>query len=391
MPISQLMSASRRAEPRCCELSHDRLKLPFNIFRLPLRLESYKMTQTHPRLSMRPAYRADEAKSPLPFLPGNRRAYPSLATQLPQARIYKWALCWLPALTLGAVLNGSAQTLQPATVTAVADSGQSDATSLPDSPGTIWMSLPAPSSETLDFDGQNPGPFDTHQNRPAGKNGQPQAPCTRRAHRGDYSRFHRDPCDPYRSFVEVSVPPLTPTDKGYLAFHDVTDPFNLLTIAATSAFTIGINSHTAYGPGMRGFGYNVGTSLGQDVTGEFIGTFAVCSLFRQDPRYFRMPNAKPLRRLAHAISHIAVAQGDNGKPMPNYANFIAGAAGAVIANQYVPGLATDAASTTERIFTGFLTEPVGNIIAEFLPDFAARIHVRDVVVQRLLNRIAASQ
>jgi hypothetical protein len=185
------------------------------------------------------------------------------------------------------------------------------------------------------------------------------------------------------------VPPLTSSEKGYLAIHDVTDPFNLMTIAATSAFTIGINSHTAFGPGMRGFGYNVGTSLGQDVTGEFISTFAVCSLTHEDPRYFRMPNAKVFRRLVHAIGHIVVAQGDNGKPMPNYANLISAVAGAEIANQYVPGLATDAASTTERIFTGFLTEPIGNIIAEFLPDIAARIHVHILVVQRLLNKISA--
>ena len=189
----------------------------------------------------------------------------------------------------------------------------------------------------------------------------------------------------------MAVPPLTVGEKAHLALRDITDPFNLLTIAGTSAITIGADSHSAFGPGMRGYGYNVGTSLGQDVTGEFIGTFAVCSIFRQDPRYFRMPNHRWPRRLLHAVDHIVVAQGDNGKRIPNYSNLITAAASAEISNLYVPGLATDGASTTKRIFSGFLTEPIGTIVAEFLPDFASRIHVRVVVVQRYLNQISAQR
>jgi len=322
---------------------------------------------------MRPACPAHEGKSPPPFPPGNRRANPVRAKTPPRNRPYRW----IPALALFAALHSSAQTA-PATSTETA--------SLPDSPGTTWSLTPAASP---DIDDQNPATPDTTQPGPGQRRRHPPKPCSPQAHWRDYPRFRRDPCDPYRPFVETTVKPLTPSQKGYLAIRDFTDPFNLITVVGTSAFTIGINSHTAYGPGMRGFGYNVGTSLSQDATGEAIGTFAVCSLFHQDPRYFRMPNARFLRRLGHAIAHIAVAQGDNGRPMPNYSNFIAGAAGAEIANLYVPGLATDAASTTERIFTGFLTEPVGNIIAEFLPDVAARIHIHVVVVQRLLNNISA--
>ena len=334
---------------------------------------------------MRPAYRAKEEKSPPPFLPGNRWVF----RWTPRTRSFQLAFRWLPALTILAVLNCSAQIAPSTTLGDFGDSAQSDATPLPDSPGTMWNAMLTPPSLSLESNDQNPGPFNTSQTKQNGKPG--QTPCTPRQRKHDYPRFRRDPCDPYRPFVEGSVPPLTSKDKAYLAIHDVTDPFNLLTIVGTSAFTIGINSHTAFGPGMRGFGYNVGTSFSQDVTGEFIGTYVVDSVFREDPRYFRMPNARPWRRLAHAISHLAVAQGDNGKPIPNYSNFIAAAAGAEIANLYVPGLATNGASTAERIITGIVTEPVGNIVAEFLPDIASHIHVHVVVLQRYLNQISAQQ
>jgi len=309
---------------------------------------------------MRPACREDEAKSDSPSPSGNRR---------------RAFVCWIPAVMLLGAFEGFAQTTQFAARENPPETTQVEAGGLPDSPGTVWTAGQIPQAAPQDA-GQ------TQSRRPL-------QPCPTHPHRTYRPRFRRDRCDPYQPFVEQTVKPLTPGEKGYLALHDVIDPFNLITIAATSAFTIGIDSHTAFGPGMHGFGLNMGTSLAQDVTGETISTFAVCSLLHQDPRYFRMPGRKPLRRLLHAVSHIVIAQGDNGRPMPNYANLITAVAASEIANLYVPGLATDQASTTERIFTGFLTEPIGNIIAEFLPDVASRIHVHVVVVQRLLNRISA--
>jgi len=301
--------------------------------------------------------------------------------------------CCISAITLMVASHAFAQT-------AVSEaSGQLEyatpqTTSLPDSPGTVWAEQSVQQVDSQKSASQLPlgqpsaGQPPSSQTQPSHQP-VPLPPCKTSTHRIFLPSLKRDPCDPYRPFVEHAVKPLSPTEKGYLAIHDVTDPFNLLTIVATSAFTIGSDSYTAFGPGMRGFGLNIGTSLSQDVTGEVIGTFGACSLLHQDPRYFRMPGHKPLRRLLHSISQVVIAQGDNGRPMPNYANFITAAVASEIANLYVPGIATDQASTTERIFTGFLTEPIGNIVAEFLPDIARRIHIRVVVVQRLLNQISA--
>jgi hypothetical protein len=174
-----------------------------------------------------------------------------------------------------------------------------------------------------------------------------------------------------------------------MAIRDIKDPFNLLTIAGSSAYFIATTPHNPYGPGMRGFGYNAGVDLSLDVMGETIGTYLVCSAFHEDPRYFRMSHASIPRRVLHAVAHVAIAQSDDGGTIPNYSNFITSAALSEIANTYVPGLATDGASTAERIFSGFLTEPIGTLIAEFLPDVASHIHVRIVLMQKILNQISA--
>jgi hypothetical protein len=206
----------------------------------------------------------------------------------------------------------------------------------------------------------------------------------------------RKPCislpNPYARFLDISVPiPLTPEQKAHLAFDNVKDPFNLITIAGTSAVTIGINAHTAYGPGWKGFGRNAGYSLLQDATGEFFGTFLIPSLAHQDPRYRRMPHASIPRRTLHAISHTVITQSDDGATMPNYAALFTTPISAELSNLYVPGINGNGPSTVARIAIGYGTDPIDNLIIEFLPDVAKHVRIRVIFVQRILNQVSRSE
>jgi len=228
------------------------------------------------------------------------------------------------------------------------------------------------------------------------------APCTlRHAMLSIPSHSHtvapvRVPCselvNPYQRFLDTSVViPLTSKQKGYLAIHNLTDPANLLTIVALSGFTIAIDSDSAYGPGLKGFGKNTGVSLLQDATGEFFGAFLIPSITHQDPRYFRMPRASIPRRIGHAVGHTFIANHDDGSLMPNYANLFGYPISAELSNLYVPGIHADPASTIARIATGLATDPANNLITEFLPDVARHISIRIIFVQRILNQVASQQ
>ena len=185
-----------------------------------------------------------------------------------------------------------------------------------------------------------------------------------------------------------SFRPLTPADKGVLAIRSVTDPFNLLTIAVFSGISVAANAHSVYGPGFDGWGRLTGYSLAEDIQTEFTGTYALPVVFREDPRYHRMPGAPLGRRIAHALIHTVVSQHDNGSLMPNYATLVNYPLSAEISNLYVPGLPTNLPSTAKRVAVGYATDPVGPIVAEFLPDFAKRVHIHIVFAQQILNRIA---
>ncbi|MGH9562152.1 MAG: hypothetical protein ACRD3S_11920 [Terracidiphilus sp.] len=200
---------------------------------------------------------------------------------------------------------------------------------------------------------------------------------------------HLPMIDWYARFVTgPEVKPLSVKEKGRLAVHNLMDPFNLITIGGIAAISVAANSHSPYGPGIPGWGRYTGVSFTQDMTGEFIGTFAIPSLDHQDPHYHRMPNASIPRRIVHCIAQIGWTQGDDGRGMVNYASLGGFAIEDEIANLYVPGLQTRASATAARYAIGLATAPIANFEIEFLPDVARRVRIQVVIVQRVINQVA---
>ena len=164
-----------------------------------------------------------------------------------------------------------------------------------------------------------------------------------------------------------------------------------MTIAAYSGIVIAADSHSAYGPGFGGWGKLAGYSVLEDAQTEFFGTFAIPSIVHEDPRYHRMPDATIKRRILHAVAHTVISQHDDGTPMINYATLLTYPISAELSNLYVPGIGTNASSTAKRIVAGYATDPIGPLIAEFLPDLAKHIRIHVVLVQEILQKVATSQ
>lgn len=204
------------------------------------------------------------------------------------------------------------------------------------------------------------------------------APCPPRPETNWFLRYLNGP----------EVKPLTVAEKGRLAVRNVLDPFNAITILGDAGIAVGSDAHSPYGPGMKGFGKNVGVSFTQDITGEFFGTFLIPSMVHQDPHYHRMPKASIPRRVEHAITQVVWTQGDNGRGMVNYANLVGYAIDDEISNLYVPGRQTNLPASASRYGIGLASAPIDNFVSEFLPDVARHIHIQVVVIQRIINKVA---
>ena len=261
--------------------------------------------------------------------------------------------------------------------------------SLPEAPSTLLLRdsfSPANAAGSLGLAGpQTTSPTRGRRCKPAVSTESPEANASAAV---PYSGGQSCPQEnPIQSVVTRPVTPLSPTGKAELAARDIDDPFNLITIAGYSGIAIASNAHSAFGPGFTGWGRLTGYSLLEDAQGEFVGTFLIPSIVREDPRYHRLPEAPFKRRLLHAIAHTYVSQHDDGTPMINYATLINYPVSAELANLYVPGIQDNAPDTVRRIAIGIAPDPAGTLVAEFLPDVARHIHVHIIFVQEIVNKV----
>jgi hypothetical protein len=195
----------------------------------------------------------------------------------------------------------------------------------------------------------------------------------------------------FQRFVDAGIHPLTARQKAYLAFRNSVDLYNFATIGFFSAISVASDPHSAYGPGVPGFARNFGVAYTESAVAEFFGTFLIPSIAHQDPHYHRMPNASYERRILHVITQVAWAQSDYGIGMPNYANLVGSALDEGLGNLYVPGRDKSWGSAVARYTTGIATDPIGNVITEFLPDVARRVNIRIVLVQQIVNQVEKQQ
>ena len=195
----------------------------------------------------------------------------------------------------------------------------------------------------------------------------------------------------YERFVTgPEVMRFSPAQKLRLALDNLINPDNLGTIIGEAGIEIAANAHTPYGPSFAGWGKLSGTNFTQDMTDQFFGTFFIPVITRTDPHYHRRPDMKFPRRLLHCVDAIFWQRDDRGKDTFNYSEIIAPMFDIGISNLYIPNLQTRFSADAERYGIGLATAPIDNLITEFVPSIASRIHTHVVFVQRIINRVAVN-
>jgi hypothetical protein len=183
----------------------------------------------------------------------------------------------------------------------------------------------------------------------------------------------------------------TPAQLGRIAINGVIDPFNLLTIGATSLVSVGTDPHSPYGPGARGWAKVSGITLTEDMTGEFFGTFLIPSIDHQDPHYHRMPYASMTRRILHCAWQPFWTVSDTGRGMINYSTIVGSVLSEAVDVTYVPYQQQGWGPGAARIAVGWASAPVGNYVTEFFPDVARHINLKVVFLQRIVNQVAREE
>ncbi len=146
-------------------------------------------------------------------------------------------------------------------------------------------------------------------------------------------------------------------------------PFSFL----TTGFDVGLaqfrKPQSDFGFGVHGFLRRYGTSLADNRSSTFFGTFLLPSLLHQEQRYSRLgPRSSPWRRAAYSLSQVVIAHGRNGGEVFNSSLILTTVFSKSLQNAYYPSDQRGFAQTMDRTGRTLLDRTQNNLSREFLPD-----------------------
>ena len=165
---------------------------------------------------------------------------------------------------------------------------------------------------------------------------------------------------------------LSASDKFHMFVERTADPLNYVS-AAWDAATAQIDHHDpSYRQGAVAFGKRYGAAVTDHVSGDFFGAFLYPSLFRQDPRYYRLGQGSAQARFGHALAHRFVTRDDSGNRAPNYSEWFGTVSSKALSNLYHPGNPRGFGPTANRVGFSVANDMAWDMLREFWPEIAHR-------------------
>ncbi len=167
---------------------------------------------------------------------------------------------------------------------------------------------------------------------------------------------------------------LEPAEKFHLFYKATVDPVTFVGAGFSAAYSQWQNDDKEWGQGAQGYGYRYAAAMGDRVVHNFFRKFFYPTIFRQDPRYFRMgSNGTTGQRLGHALGHAFVTRTDGGGKFANISLWAAVASTAAIEPLYHPGLERGFRQPAERAATALGISMGWDVAKEFWPEIVRKL------------------
>jgi len=169
------------------------------------------------------------------------------------------------------------------------------------------------------------------------------------------------------------VEPLTTSQKFELFANKAFDRFTFIKAAAGAGIGQARNAPEGWGQGSAGYGRRYGAAFAGSVYSDFFTRFALPSLLRQDPRYFRKGQGPAGERIGYAMSRVVVTQGDNGRRQFNFSQVLGTLFAAALTNAYYPEEERRAGRTFARAGRQLAMNAGLNVLKEFGPQLRRKM------------------
>lgn len=159
-------------------------------------------------------------------------------------------------------------------------------------------------------------------------------------------------------------------DKFLLFVRGSYDPAIFLNSAFNAGLDQAQNNDPTFGQGMAGYGKRFAADYTDQVSFRFFKDFAYPSIFREDPRYYRMAHGSGGKRFLHAIEHAFVAHTDDGNQIFNFSEWLGTASAVSLSNMYHPGNQRGFLPSARGVGYDVLSDMGFDVLREFWPEIS---------------------
>ena len=184
--------------------------------------------------------------------------------------------------------------------------------------------------------------------------------------------------------------PLSPKQKFQLAVNES------LSLAAVGGALFSASLSQArdalpgYGQGAEGYGKRFGAAMATSTSTQFLGTFALATAFRQDPRFFVSGNGSLSQSVRYGLRRVIITRTDARGEAVNWSGLMGPMAAQGLANTYLPDTERTAGKTFLRYGTYLGLRAGVNVAKEYWPTiFKSLMKVREKKAGSSLQTSAA--
>ncbi len=174
--------------------------------------------------------------------------------------------------------------------------------------------------------------------------------------------------DPKSLDLSMPVVPLTVGDKLKLSFQEQLTPFAFASMVFASGWEQLVNSNPKYGTNSTAYAERLGAAAARQTSQAILSDGVYASVFRQDPRYYRLASGTVFKRVFYAAGRTFRTRSDSGHPEINYSLLLGHATAQALTLTYYP----DRSQNGRVVSTGFAWTLLGNMLGnqyhEFWPD-----------------------
>ncbi|HST09181.1 MAG TPA: hypothetical protein VLL05_02295 [Terriglobales bacterium] len=171
----------------------------------------------------------------------------------------------------------------------------------------------------------------------------------------------------------MDAPPLRSGQKFRLFARTAFDPVTVGIAAAQAGISQADGQFKGYGSGAEGYGKRFGAAFGDQVSSQFFGTFLYPTIFKQDPRYFRLGHGGFFRRFGYGLKQEVVCHTDSGGRAFNTSRVLGAFTSGGISNAYYPSEDRGFGLTMSRSALAMAYAAGGNLLSEFWPDIRRKV------------------